>query len=244
MKIKDILTEADFDPGVKKALVKAGYKFIKGGQDQDVYLAPDGSILKIFGTGDGQQVMGEYTEGQQSFIDFAKYCFKNKNNPFLPEVGGISQFEFNGYYYLQISIERMFDFDKQRAHWLANQLEDLARDIADGYGDVTGVMRDFNYSMDDGSNDQLYKLVMYLGSEENLRLLITTIKDLAKIADANGYRLDLHSGNFMLGSDGHIVINDPFFTGSYRGVTDNPDKRSMDSDSSSFDSSKVGFQFR
>ena len=47
--------------------------------------------------------------------------------------------------------------------------------------------------------------------EDGFKLLWKTMKDLSKIADHKGYNLDLHSKNFMLGSDGHIVISDPFF---------------------------------
>jgi hypothetical protein len=37
---------------------------------------------------------------------------------------------------------------------------------------------------------------------------------LKKVARKIGLgNLDLHSGNFMLGSDGEIVISDPFFAG-------------------------------
>jgi hypothetical protein len=225
MKIKQIITEANFDPGVKKALVKAGYKFLGAGQDQDAYLAPDGSILKIFGTGKGAKPgKGNYSKAQQSFIDFAEYCMKNANNPFLPTFGGVEQFVFNGNTYLQISVERMFDFSKQKANWLADQLEYLADNSK--YGSAENQLKDIKQELepqpgltgyDAEYSEDMAKMVVYLGGEENLTLLLNTLKDLVKIADNCGYHLDLHGGNFMLGSDGHIVISDPFFTGSYRG---------------------------
>jgi hypothetical protein len=47
-------------------------------------------------------------------------------------------------------------------------------------------------------------------------LFAQTVKQLSDIGRKKGYGIDLHSGNFMLGSDGEIVINDPFFTGTMR----------------------------
>jgi hypothetical protein len=225
MKTKEIITEANFDPGVKKALVKAGYKFLGAGQDQDVYVAPDGSILKIFGTGPGAAPgKGNYSKAQWSFIDFANYCMKNANNPFLPTIGGVEQFVFNGNTYLQISMERMFDFSKQKAYWLADQLEYLASESKFGSADyqLKNIKQELEpqpglTGYDAEYSEDMAKMVLYLGGEENLLLLLQTVKDLSKIADNKGYHLDLHSGNFMLGSDGNIVISDPFFTGSYRG---------------------------
>jgi len=55
-----------------------------------------------------------------------------------------------------------------------------------------------------------------VGGRQQFLLLANTIEQLDKLADRKGYRLDLHGGNFMLGSDGEIVINDPFFTGNWR----------------------------
>ena len=59
-------------------------------------------------------------------------------------------------------------------------------------------------------------LVSLVGGEKELKLLAKTISDLKQIAKAKGYILDLHDGNFLLGGDGEIVINDPFHvSGSY-----------------------------
>lgn len=55
--------------------------------------------------------------------------------------------------------------------------------------------------------------VMQLGGEQEFELFVKTCSDLARIAKQQGFYLDLHADNFMLGSDGHIVINDPFFSG-------------------------------
>ena len=65
-------------------------------------------------------------------------------------------------------------------------------------------------------HDGRAQLMMLLGGEKQAMQLLKTIKQLSVIAKRKGYGFDLHSGNFMLGSDGHIVISDPFFTGTWR----------------------------
>ena len=64
--------------------------------------------------------------------------------------------------------------------------------------------------------EALQQIVTLLGGEEECELFWNTCKQLSKIAKSKGYRLDLHSGNFMMGSDGEVVIVDPFWTYSNR----------------------------
>lgn len=217
MKISELLNEAKMDSGVKKVLIQKGYKFLGHGQDQDAYLAPDGTILKIFGYDLGSR---GFSEAQRSFIDFANFCMKNPNNPFLPQFGGWQPFEFNGQKYLQIKCERLFDFNKAKAGPVARMLSELV-DAVENFGAKIG-FEDFmaNYYDDEYANTKNEKaigeLIALVGGEKEIKLLCKTIEQLDKIADRKNYGLDLHAGNFMLGSDGEIVINDPFFTGSWR----------------------------
>ena len=216
MKINEILTEAKMDPEIKKILTQKGYKFLGRGQDQDAYLAPDGTILKIFGYERGSQ---GFSEGQQSFIDFANFCMKNSNNPFLPQFGGWNQFEFKGQKYLQIKCERLFDFKKAKAGPIAEQLAELVERV-EAYGAEKGFERFMQYNYDEfGAYDEqqaVGSLIALVGGEAEVKLLCKTIEQLSRLARQKNYGLDLHRGNFMLGSDGEIVINDPFFTGTWR----------------------------
>lgn len=225
MKIKDIIAEAKMDPGIRTAMEQKGYKFLGKGQDQDAYLAPNGTILKIFGT-DGDATNKKYSEGQESVVNFIKFCQSQPNNPFLPDFGGWERFLFKGKYYLQISCERMFDF--AGAQDLAEMLETITDTVH--YNDVRKGMDKLGYQERvprdispwqkeriNDDNDAKAQLILYLGGEEPTKLLLNTIKQLSTLAKRKGYGFDLHSGNFMLGSDGHIVINDPFFTGTFRG---------------------------
>lgn len=222
MKINEILTESIVDeakmsPEVKKHMVKQGYKFLGHGQDQDAYLAPDGTILKIFGY---EEHSKGYSFGQRSFIDFANFCKANPNNPFLPQFGGWEPFVLGNQQYIQIKCERLFDFEKSKLGLVADQLENLVDDI-ERWGAVKGLKNFLLSNVDDEYTDAGYrnatgKLVTLMGGEKQLEIFAQTVEQLVKLARQKRYRVDLHSGNFMLGSDGEIVINDPFFTGTWR----------------------------
>jgi len=214
MKAHEFIKEAKMDPGIRKALAAKGYKFLGKGQDQDAYLAPDGTILKIFGTDRDSSITG-YSEGQQSFVDFANYCMKNSDNPFLPQFGGFERFEFGGKYYLQIRCERLFGFDENKADYIADFLEGFADNIS--RNNPKSIVKSFAKGSEwEEDNDAMAKFILFIGGEEPFKQLLKAMEDLNKIADRKDYGFDLHSGNFMLGSDGHIVINDPFFTGTWR----------------------------
>jgi hypothetical protein len=213
MRINEILTEAQMNPGIKKVLIQKGYKFLGHGQDQDAYIAPDGTILKIFGYERGSK---GFSRSQQSFIDFANYCMKNPNNPFLPQFGGWNQFEFKGQRYLQIKCERLFEFKKAKVPRIAEALSDFVDDVT-AFGPERAIANFLDVAVDYEYADDIGPILINLvGGEKELKLLAKTIDQLDTLADKKGYRLDLHSGNFMLGSDGEIVINDPFWTGSFR----------------------------
>ena len=217
MKIEEVISEAKFDPNIRKAMIAKGYRLLGKGQDQDAFLAPDGTILKIFGTAADAQA-NRYSNGQQSLIDFANYCQANPGNPFLPTFGGIERFEFDGNYYLQIQCERLFELNgAQKA--IARGLEDIDYIVR---ADVTAkknldkILYHIKTSYGGNTSDQLIQSIIAIGGEEALMTFIQTIIDLDKIAERKGYRSDLHAGNFMASSDGDIVINDPFFTGTWR----------------------------
>jgi len=204
---KQSIDEAQISKNIQPILVKKGYAFLGKGQDQDAYLAPDGTVLKIFGYGPG----GKLSQGQQSFKDFADYCMAKPNNPFLPQFGGWEPFDFEGKRYLQINCERMFDLSKSGLILVGSRLGQLASLIQSN-----GADRGVNKFLRRHGDKETGKLMSLVGGRQQFLLLANTIEQLDKLADRKGYRLDLHGGNFMLGSDGEIVINDPFFTGNWR----------------------------
>jgi hypothetical protein len=225
MLTKEIIREATIDPDIKDILFGKGYKLLGDGADQQAWLAPDGTVLKIFGYGTfnyGAIRRGKLSKGQQSFIDYASYCKQNPNNPFLLQILGYEKFRFKNKTYLQIRTERLFPFDG--IHDVAYILSDLVDYIKD-FGLLKGYKHFMKFYVDNKNLKVAWEketatnlgiLVSLVGGEKELKLLAKTISDLKQIAKSKGYILDLHDGNFLLGGDGEIVINDPFHvSGSY-----------------------------
>jgi len=221
MKISELLTEsivdeAETDPSIRKILQQKGYKYLGAGVDQTAYLAPDGMILKIFGTSRHAKPGSlELTKSQKTFKAYADYCKANPDNQFLPQFSDWAMFQYKGKPYLQIKMERLFPFNKGAAGW-----NDVLEAIADraAYSKQPAAKKKFldrylNQSYDSWSVKRTEELLSHLG-DEGFNKLWDTIYDLRQVSKKIGLgNLDLHSGNFMLGSDGEIVISDPFFAG-------------------------------
>lgn len=239
MRAKEIISEAYRDPEIKEILTNKGYKYLGGGVDQSVYLEPGtGLILKIFGTSAGSSGSAtELTNAQKSFKTFYDLSKADPNNPFLPNIIEYEPFMFKGKPYLQIRMERLFEFKGSEVADWRYLLADIAEKIDNGeiktadtyirklkdrmskYGDY------FEYPNTD-------ELVVHLGGA-GLKKLVNTIILLKKVAVKNDYGLDLHRGNFMLGSDGNPVISDPFFMGWGKSVGNNDENSYSNSNNSS-----------
>jgi len=216
MKINEILTEAYTDSGIDSILKKKGYKRLGSGVDQTAYLAPDGMILKIFGTSrSSKEGSVQLTRAQKTFKAYADYCKAHPDNPFLPQFSDWNLFHFKGKPYLQIKMERLFPFTEGAAG-INNVLEHLADKAA--WGNSPKLKQEFikgyvNKNWGQQNTDNFNKLIGLIG-EDGFNKLWDTITDLRRVARKIGLgNLDLHSGNFMLGSDGEVVISDPFFAG-------------------------------
>jgi hypothetical protein len=188
---------SDHDSGIKKALEKKGYKFLGVGIDQMAYLEPStGYVLKIFGTQGGK----DFSQDQKMFFKFAKFCMKNKDNPFLPRFYGYESFEFNGKVYLQIRTEQLFQNKKLQnaVHRLGKAVE---ADILRGYHEP---------AWDDWVADIEKDVLKIVKTPERLELLKKTLNELYSTGSKNKYWWDLHDENIMVRKDGTPVINDPW----------------------------------
>jgi hypothetical protein len=234
MKINEFLTEAYIDPDIVKTLVDKGYKKLGSGVDQVVFLEPGtGLILKIFGTSKGTSGSSiELTNAQKSFKTFYDMSKADPDNEFLPQIMGYETFMFGGKPYLQIRMERLFEFGRRRMspgglgieYW-NSVLADMAEAIERGekydafwksaFRDTSRIQPLNKRITVMRQQEPMQQLVLHVG-EEGLRKLWSTVDMLKKVAKKNGYILDLHEGNFMLGSDGTPVISDPFFMGRGR----------------------------
>jgi hypothetical protein len=216
MKVNEVLTEAYTSDKIRAILQKKGYKFLGKGVDQTAYLAPDGMILKIFGTSHmAKKGSMELTKSQKTFKAYADYCLAHQDNKFLPQFSDWTMFEFEGKPYLQIKMERLFPFTKGASgmNYVLSHIADKAE-----RGNSPKQKQDFLKSYENRNwglqNTDNFNKLMTLVGEDGFNKLWDTITDLKKVARKIGLgNLDLHSGNFMLGSDGEIVISDPFFAG-------------------------------
>ena len=214
MRATEFLLEAYTDRSIEGILKKKGYKKLGSGVDQTAYLAPDGMILKIFGTSrSSKNGSVQLTKAQKTFKAFADYCKAHPNNPFLPQFSDWNLFHYKDKPYLQIKMERLFPFTSG-----AEGINDLLENLA-GYAEISNSSkakeRFINrYSDSAGYYVDAFNKLIGLVGEDGFNQLWNTIYDLKQVAKKVGLgNLDLHSGNFMLGSDGQIVISDPFFAG-------------------------------
>ena len=210
------LDEASYvDPEITQILKIKGFRKLGAGVDQAAYLAPTGqAVLKIFGGGYRGNI-GQITRDQRMFMVWAEYCAANAGNPFLPRFlpgeGGKpwAPFDFDGRRYLQIWQERLYplpeeisddisDFAYLVRKWGADDVIAAAKQGRGKFSLLTPGMR--------GIKDFLIPTVGRSGFE----LLVQTIDELAKIAFKNGYRLDLHGGNWLRRRNDDIVIVDPW----------------------------------
>jgi hypothetical protein len=206
MRIKDIIAESQINPGIKTILQQKGYKLLGNGVDQQAYLEPrTGLVLKIFGRSE------QKSKGQEAFFEFARFCQSHPNNQFLPQISGWQTFNFKGHRYLQIRVERMFAIDDD----LGEALSDFAMAACSGRGNLDNYINSHAAKQADSWGDNPGRkvhaeLFTHVG-EQGLKELWNTIVQLNAIAKRHpDLSMDLHGGNFMYGSDGHIVISDPF----------------------------------
>lgn len=211
---KEFLVELSaIGPGVVKTLKQKGYTLLGKGVDAQAWLEPKtGLILKIFGFSLNRDYSGELSRAQHSFKLFADYCQKNSNNPFLPEFFGWEQFKFEDEMYLQIRMERLFPMKKTGWGEVLNNISERAEDDKSSASKQEFLDEYFpKQKPDHPYNGTPYEEVFAHLGKDGFDTLWNTCYDLGQIARRGRYILDLHPGNFMLGSDGHIVISDPFY---------------------------------
>tara|TARA_R110000868_G_scaffold159061_5_gene387534 strand:+ start:4251 stop:4829 length:579 start_codon:yes stop_codon:yes gene_type:complete len=183
---------------MKMLLIGKGYKWLGAGVDQDVFLEKStGMVLKVF--------PAARVRNTSANIAFINYCLDNPDNEFLPTFTGWTRFEYNSRQYLQIRTERLFPL---KDHELEYGLEWMA-ETANAYSInslKTPKLQNSGPKIIRDSN-----LLSMTLDEEGVHKLWKTLIALRLLGLKLGVnRLDLHGGNFMHGSDGQIVINDPF----------------------------------
>ena len=188
------------DPGVKNHLKKLGYRSAGEGGDQSTWLAPDGTILKIFGTQEGRKGL---TEDHRMFIFWANFSKKNASNPYMPRFSAWKEFEFpqgSGQTYLQIRMEKLTELPEDTKE-LLDQF-DWAVEIGLSYSELHRIVA--------GKLGRKFATTNPLVKDATLYNLIAKIK---KIGNRHGWALDLHVDNYM-SRGGQVVIVDPWVASS------------------------------
>jgi hypothetical protein len=189
------------DKKIEKILAKKGYKKLGAGVDQTAYLEPGtGYVLKVFGTQGGET----FSPDHKMFFDWAKYCMKNSNNPFLPRFGGYDSFVLDGDRYLQIRQEVL-----KPAGRVGLVLEIFAEAIEEDDADTLQEAEQYVAEFNRRYIPDLQKLKQQLGPK-GLQLLFSTMLIVHRLGLRRGYTFDLHAGNFMRRADGTPVIVDPW----------------------------------
>jgi hypothetical protein len=208
---KEFITEGSaISPFLVQDMKRKGYTLMGKGQDMQAWLEPrTGFIVKIFGS----NLYGD-NRAQQSFKHFATYCMRHKDNPFLPNIIEWKPFTFQEEDYLLIKMERLFPLKGQFLAW--GEALEMMSEAAEHDGSARGKQKFLDEFMSKNGaseyeNNEVAEIITHIG-QEGFDHLWKALADLAKIATQYRYIYDLHAKNFMLGSDGHIVISDPFYT--------------------------------
>ena len=188
------------DPGIKAHLTRLGYKPSGEGGDQTTWQAPDSSILKIFGTHEGQ--IG-FSEDHKMFKFWADYCKKHSNNPYIPHYSDWASFEFpenSGQKYLQIRMERLAEIPEGKLKQALDLLE---------FAVIRG--------------EPWAQLLTKIGAKLGVKItdhpvfrdmgLFNTVVEINKIGSKHGWGLDLHGDNYMQRGN-QVVIVDPWVASS------------------------------
>jgi hypothetical protein len=223
MKILEIITEntleivneeSHIDPGIIAALKQKGYTMPPGarGDDAIAFLEPGtGQILKIFGTGNGADVVKKNGKQQTNFNEhqkmayfWAKYCNMHSGNKFLPKFSGIESFHWGSDVYLQIRQERLYDLEKDQKRTIESMAMMARRKVP--FETMDEKYTNNNYADTRASWKQIKEKI----DDKDLRLFYQTMIDISNIANQKNWAYDLHGDNIMMRRDGTPVILDPW----------------------------------
>jgi hypothetical protein len=188
------------DPGIKKHLAKLGYKSAGEGGDQTTWIGPDGGILKIFGTQEGQTGM---TADHRMFAFWAKFSKANASNPYMPRFSGWTEFEFpqgSGQTYLQIKMEKLSPVSDSGEE---NILDYMKWSVEQGRS-----FEEYKSILSNKFGNKILKSPLLSNTQ-----LWDTVSNINNIGAKHGWGLDLHSENYMKRGN-QVVIVDPWVASS------------------------------
>lgn len=191
-----------------------GYKVLGKGIDKAAFMDDNHNVIVIIGPIDLQN-----RKRAELFLEWAKFCQKRKSNPYLPDIIDYTEFEAPfGSKFLQVKMEKMFPARKNLGPEVEHLLDDLAT-FAHRAGNNLEKFKDqiSNYAVmptwngdDEKPVKATLKTLMHIPDFE---LFAVTLFDVIQTGKKLGYTIDLHDANYMLSSNGELVIVDPWFGG-------------------------------
>lgn len=182
-----------FSPSLIDHFTKMRYTLIGRGADSLVFISPNRDIVKIVGA--------NKTEAHRIVDKWVEFCKKHSDTHLLPQHITQSAFIYEDNDYVQVRMERLFrlpssmedSFEQVVDHILASSIIDDAKELIAA------------------DSEEHPGMVEVLNAVENFDELFVVVKALDKIAESNGWDLDLHSDNAMLDDHGKLVIIDPWY---------------------------------
>ena len=199
--IQSNLAELSYtDPGIRTHLTNLGYNSVGEGGDQTTWLGPDGNILKIFGTHEGQT---GFTADHKMFSAWVKYCEAHADNPYIPRFTDWASFEYpkdSGQKYLQIKMEKLSPIRNKT---------------------VQAILDNMKWAVERGQtfDDLKASLEKKLGQQALQATVLATpalwniVSNINSIGAKHGWGLDLHADNYMMRGR-QVVIVDPWVASS------------------------------
>ena len=216
MKVSEILSEgweAPFGEGpateqMIEIMNKRGYRLLGHGVEKAAFINSKHEVIVL--------VSGDKTS-RDTAIKWFKYCQRNNNNPHLPTVIDFADFadftfksDFGGTEkYLQVKLEKLFELSESKNHMLGYACEETAEFAEFASGSRSKKIAEVKSHIEKRvKDDQKFQYMVSL--IDDIDYFIDTLIDVIEYGESNGFTQYLHEGNFMLGSDGNLVITDPW----------------------------------
>jgi hypothetical protein len=195
-------------PGIRAHLIALKYSPSGEGRDQTTWKSPEGNILKIFGTQEGQE---GFTEDHKMFKAWTIYCKSHASNPYIPHFSDWIGFEYplgSKQMYLQIKMEKLSEIPDEEIKELLEQI-DLA--ITEGRSYAT-----FKRIVAQEMGTKFVTTTPWVKDPT----LFNTVLEINTIGNKHGWGLDLHHGcNYMMRGNQIVIVDpwivDPQGSGSY-----------------------------
>ena len=144
----------------------------------------------------------------QSFLDWVKFCEQNKNHAHLPNFGGIKYVKIAGEKYALSRAEKL----RRISRPLEDRLEPIVNALsftASGSGRFDDVAADLKQRISYYKPQEQQK-ILELAQRIDMPGIFDILVKIEQAREKLGWMDDISIDNFMLASNGRLVINDPW----------------------------------